>query len=174
MSLLLDALKKAAEQKAAKNKSEGSESRPSDETLLDDGAEDITELMKGADEGSRQSRSSVRDETELDEADLGTPVEQTRVESQDRTDTRLEGPDATETQIPSASAQMETGEDETIIFAEDDVSDFMADPAHAEREARARDDETDLSQLAAREDNTDISQSVQARETLPPLSLIHI
>ncbi|MFZ9039110.1 MAG: tetratricopeptide repeat protein [Gammaproteobacteria bacterium] len=168
MSLLLDALKKAAEQKAAKNKSEGSESRPSDETLLDNGAEDITELMKSADDGSRQSRPAVRDETELDEAELETRVEQTRVESQDRTDTRLEGSDATETEIPSASAQIETGEDETIIFAEDDGADFTGASALAELEARTPDDETDLSQLAGREDNTDISQSFQARETLPP------
>ncbi|NCF37935.1 MAG: tetratricopeptide repeat protein [Gammaproteobacteria bacterium] len=168
MSLLLDALKKAAEQKAAKNKSEGSESRPSDETLLDNGTEDITELMKSADDGSRQSRPAVRDETELDEAELETRVEQTRVESQDRTDTRLEGFDATETEIPSASAQIETGEDETIIFAEDDGADFTGASALAELEARTPDDETDLSQLAGREDNTDISQSFQARETLPP------
>jgi hypothetical protein len=57
MSLLLDALKKAAEQKAAKNKSEAPGAGPSDETQLDDGAEDITELMKGADDGLKQSNS---------------------------------------------------------------------------------------------------------------------
>ena len=164
MSLLLDALKKAAEQKAAKNKSEAPDAGPSDETQLDDGAEDITELMKAADEGSRQSRPASRDETELDEAESETRIEDTRVEPQDRTDTRLEGPDATETEIPSASAQMETGEDETILFAEDDEADFLGDPAPVNREARAPDDETDLSQLAAREDNTDLSQSFQTRE----------
>jgi tetratricopeptide (TPR) repeat protein len=166
MSLLLDALKKAAEQKAEKNKSEAPEARSSDETLLDDDAEDITGLMKGADDGLQQSRPSVRDETELDEPE--PPVEQARTESQDRTDTRLETSDTTETETASASAQMQTGEDETIIFAEDDVADFMGDPALVNREARAPDDETNLSQLAALEENTDISQSVQARESLSP------
>ena len=167
MSLLLDALKKAAEQKAEKNKSEAPEARSSEETLLDDGAEDITELMKGADDGLQQSRPPVRDETELDEPEPETPVEQTRVEPQDRTDTRLETSDTTETETPSASEQMQTGEDETIIFAEDDVSDFMGGSEHDSREARAPEDETELNQPAAPEDDTDVNQPVQAHAAPP-------
>ncbi len=167
MSLLLDALKKAAEQKAAKNKSEAPDAGPSDETQLDDGVEDITELMKGADDGLKQSRPSVRDETELDEPELQTAVEQTRVEPQDRTDTRLETSDTTETETPSASEQMQTGEDETIIFADEDVSDFMGGSEHVSHESRALEDETELNQPVAAEDDTGVGQPPQAQATPP-------
>ena len=44
MSLLLDALKKAAEQKAQKSKSESSPERTSDETLLEAAADDAARL----------------------------------------------------------------------------------------------------------------------------------
>jgi tetratricopeptide (TPR) repeat protein len=169
MSLLLDALKKAAEQKAAKNKSEAPGAGPSDETQLDDGAEDITELMKGADDGLKQSRPSVRDETEteLDEPELQTAVEQTRVEPQDRTDTRLETSDTTETETSSASEQMRTGEDETIIFADEDVSDFMDGSEHVSRDSRAPEDETQLNQPVVTEDDTGVGQPPQAPATPP-------
>ena len=164
MSLLLDALKKAAEQKAEKNRQESAGAGTSDETVVDAAAEDASELESG---NLRQTQSGLKDETEFDDSDYGTRLERSR---EDGFETRLDLTDPTETRPPSAQAQ--TGEDETLIFADEDVADFMGDPSYVSREPRAGDDETelgqdadetfaddtDLSQLAHREDETEISR----------------
>jgi len=155
MSLLLDALKKAAEQKAEKNKQETAETGSSDETLIETAAEDVSELEDG---GLRSPQRGMQDETEIDNSDFDTRLERTRVEPEDGTETRLDKPDQTETETRSASAQMQTGEDETIIFAEEDVSDFMGEPRYVDREERVLEDETELSQLAPREDETGVGE----------------
>ena len=158
MSLLLDALKKAAEQKAEKNKQEVPPAGSSDETEVVAVAEDVSELEGGVDSNLRHSQRALQDETEIDDSDFNTRLEQTRVEREDGTDTRLEGPDNTATEIPALSAQMQTGEDETIIFAEEDVEDFMGETRLTDREQRAPEDETDLSQLAPSEDQTAVGE----------------
>jgi hypothetical protein len=159
MSLLLDALKKAAEQKAAKSSKEIPATRPSDETEISSGAEDISELLAGAASHLQESQPDADDETELDIAEIQTRLEQNRIEREHSDETELEIPDSTRTQAPSLSAQMQTGEDETIIFAAEDVSDFLGDPESVNREPR---DETELSQLAS--DATDLSQEVSQRD----------
>jgi len=158
MSLLLDALKKAAEQKAEKNKQEVPQPGSSDETEIHVAAEDISKLEGGADSGLRQSERALQDQTEIDDSELNTRSERTLIEPDDGTETRLEIPDTTETETRSFSAQMQTGEDETIIFADEDVADFMGEPELVTREPRAPEDETDLSQLAPREDATDVGE----------------
>ena len=159
MSLLLDALKKAAEQKAAKSSKEIPATRPSDETEISSGAEDISELLAGAASHLQESQPDADDETELDIAEIQTRLEQNRIEREHSDETELEIPDSTRTQAPSLSAQMQTGEDETIIFAAEDVSDFLGDPESVNREPQ---DETELSQLAS--DATDLSQEVSQRD----------
>ena len=125
MSLLLDALKKAAEQKAAKSKQEEiPAATPSDETEITAAAEDISELEQGAGRGLPQSRRVTEDETEIGDRD------------------------ATLTETPSLSEQMRTGEDETIIFAEEDVSDFLGEPELVQRQSKSDDDATDLDQTS--------------------------
>ena len=70
MSLLLDALKKAAEQKAEKSREESREGRPSDETQLNLPREDISELEQADEALARRARRAGRDETELDQSEL--------------------------------------------------------------------------------------------------------
>ena len=101
MSLLLDALKKAAQQKAEKSRQEEvTEANSPDETLI----------------------TAAADQTEL------------------------EIPDSTLTQTPSLSAQIQTGEDETIVFAEEDISDFLGEPELVSRERKSHDDATEVDQ----------------------------
>lgn len=199
MSLLLDALKKAAEQKAVKSRAESLEGKSSDETVLNPPKEDISEIEQLKDSRTRRVQRAGEDETELDHSELETRLEQTRRQRKDGDETGLDvseynESDATEYQSPaggarrdanetqlevneqtitqtsSFSAQMQTGEDETIIFAEEDVSEFLGEPEMIRREKKRPEDETDLSQVAddesayrtarkrAGEDETDLSQ----------------
>jgi len=168
MSLLLDALKKAAEQKAAKSRQEEiSAASPSDETEITAAAEDLSELEQGAGRGAQQSERDREDETELDSSEMRTRLEQTLVEREEADDTEIEIPDSTQTRTPSLSSQMQSGEDETIIFAEEDVSDFLGEPELVNREAR---DETDLSQLAG--DATDLSQVASQQDVAGPADTV--
>ena len=82
-------------------------------------------LGADADNRLQQSQHDTEDETELDTSQFQTRLERTRLEREDSDDTELEIPDSTQTQAPSLSAQMQTGEDETIIFDAEDVSDFL-------------------------------------------------
>ena len=163
MSLLLDALKKAAEQKAEKSRQEETPAvTPSDETEITAAAEDLSEL-EGAGRGSQQSERDREDETELDTSEMRTRLERTLIEREDANDTEIEFPDSTHTQAPSLSSQMQTGEDETIVFAAEDVSDFLGEPELVNREPR---DETDLSRLPV--DATDLSQVAPQQDAAKP------
>jgi tetratricopeptide (TPR) repeat protein len=122
MSLLLDALKKAAEQKAAKSRQEEAETSSSDQTEVTVAGEDISALEDSADDNLQHSRRDVGDDTEIEE------------------------PDSTITQTSSPGAKMQTGEDETIVFAEEDVSDFLGEPELVNRDTKSHDDATDLDQ----------------------------
>ena len=164
MSLLLDALKKAAEQKAEKSRQEETPAaRPSDETEITAAAEDLSELEQSAGRGSQQSQRDREDETELDTSEMRTRLERTLIEREDANDTEIEFPDSTHTQAPSLSSQMQTGEDETIVFAAEDVSDFLGEPELVNREPR---DETDLSRLPV--DATDLSQVAPQQDAAKP------
>ncbi len=141
MSLLLDALKKAAEQKAQKSKQEQQpESSTSDVTEVYEAPETAAELEARAD----QARSR-RD-----------PADETGLEYDEETRTRAADP----------SRQMQTGEDETIVFSDDDVSDFLDGPRYAERRpddetdlsAPPRDDATELRLRPPRDEETDLSR----------------
>ena len=72
MSLLLDALKKAAEQKAAKNKQDLTEPPSSDETVLNPGPEHVSAREGGVDGGTQQSSPALPDETEIDESETAS------------------------------------------------------------------------------------------------------
>jgi Tfp pilus assembly protein PilF len=147
MSLLLDALKKAAQQKAEKSREDIPEAETSDETIVVSAPEDISELEAADEVLSNSQLEDTRLERSADETGLKTP---------DPTETGLEIPDSTETRQADLSTQMQTGEDETIVFAEEDVSDFLGEPELVNRDVQ---DETDLSQLAQPDDRTDLSKA---------------
>ena len=98
MSLLLDALKKAAEQKAEKSK-EDTPQRPSDETVVD-AAGDISELEGDDDSELQAPRPGSHDETELDHSELEARLERTQAAApaEGRDDTGIDVPDQTETE----------------------------------------------------------------------------
>ncbi len=144
MSLLLDALKKAAEQKAEKSREDIPEAETSDETVVVSAAEDISEL-EDADEVLQSSQRELEDETQIDDSVLQTQLEDTQLE-RGADETSIEIPDATEAQHTDLSTQMQTGEDETIVFAEGDVSDFMGEPELVNRQSQDEpdDDQTEV------------------------------
>ena len=144
MSLLLDALKKAAEQKAEKSREDIPGAETSDETIVVSAAEDISEL-EDADRALQSSQRELEDETQIDDSRLQTQLEDTQLE-RSADETSIELPDPTETQHTDLSTQMQTGEDETIVFAEEDVADFMGEPELVNRESRdeTRDDQTEI------------------------------
>ena len=147
MSLLLDALKKAAQQKAEKSRQEEAlTASPSDEAVLAPAAEETTVLEADAGNNMQQSQRDAEDETELDTSQFQARLERTQIEREDSDDTELEIPDTAQTQAPSLSAQMQTGEDETIVFDAVDVSDFLGEPELVRRETKNHDDPTDLDQ----------------------------
>jgi len=158
MSLLLDALKKAAEQKAQKSQSE----QTPDETLLDAAADDATRQTVSGDGSARQAD----DETEFEHSELGTRLDRsgrargagddTRLEALEKTETRtvhsqpgrstddetgLDMPDATKTNfqraIPEHSVEDETGLD---IPQTEDIEDSGEDDLPGDM--RSEDDET--------------------------------
>ncbi|MDJ0778491.1 MAG: tetratricopeptide repeat protein [Gammaproteobacteria bacterium] len=158
MSLLLDALKKAAEQKAEKSKQKEAPQSSGDETIIAATPEDASALETGDDAGSQVLPRDVEDETELNAAELEARYERSRSEGAAGDETDIEAPEQTDTHIPEPSAQLQTGEDETIVFVDDDVSEFMGDPAYINRD-RPPEDETDLSQAEVAEDQTGIEQT---------------
>ncbi len=124
MSLLLDALKKAAEKKAAKSRQEeAAETSSSAETEIAAAVENVSEF-----------------------------------ENPDSTQTR------TQNLAPSLSEQMQTGEDETTVLGEEDVSDFLGEPELVRRDQQSSADDTQLDQTEyqvhqAPGDNTEVDQT---------------
>jgi Tfp pilus assembly protein PilF len=124
MSLLLDALKKAAEKKAAKSRQEeAAETSSSAETEIAAAVENVSEF-----------------------------------ENPDSTQTR------TQNLAPSLSEQMQTGEDETTVLGEEDVSDFLGEPELVRRDQQSSADDTQLDQTEyqvhqAPVDNTEVDQT---------------
>ncbi len=157
MSLLLDALKKAAEQKAQKSKQEQQpESPSSDATEVYETSEKASELEARGDDRLQQSRQG-RDETQLDESEFDTQVDQTEVRLDPDDETGIEYAEETRTWVVDPSQQMQTGEDETIVFSDEDVSDFLDEPTRVERRP---DDETELTRsLDETEHDTEHTQA---------------
>ncbi len=155
MSLLLDALKKAAEQKAEKSREDIPQAETSDETIVVSAPEDISEL-EDPDNILQSSQREPEDETQIDDSTLQTQLEDTHFE-RGVDDTSIEIPDATETQHTDLSTQMQTDEDETIVFAEGDVSDFMGEPELVNRP----------SQTPAGDDQTEVQTHIEQGDELP-------
>lgn len=152
MSLLLDALKKAAEQKAAKTRDEEPRSGASspDETVLD---ASTAEAQEGSTEDDSIPRHQLEDETELDHSELQTRLESLQGEREDRTEI---GFDATETRSTSPG-QAGPGEDETVIVDKDDAATALgqADSGEEQTVIVDEDDATEaLAQARSGEDQT--------------------
>ncbi len=115
MSLLLDALKKAAEQKAQQSKLELSPERTSDETLLEVAADDASRLGVS---GDGSVRLADDDETEFDQSELGARLDRSGRERGAGDDTGLELPDTTETPVGQRQPDF-GGDDETSLDLSD-------------------------------------------------------
>jgi len=165
MSLLLDALKKAAEQKAEKSREDIPAAETSDETIVVSAPEDISEL-EDADEILQTSGREPEDETQIDESQLQTQLEDTRLE-RDVDETSVEIPDQTETQHTDLSTQMQTGEDETIVFADGDVSDFMGEPELVNRQPQDQpgDDQTEVQTHIETSDESPVGDETEFDQT---------
>ncbi len=154
MSLLLDALKKAAEQKAQKSKQEQQPETPSsDVTEVYEAPETAAELDARGEGSQQQPPRQGHDETQLDQSELEVPAGQTRSRRDPTDETGLDFDEETRTRLADPSRQMQTGEDETIVFSDEDVSEFLDGPVRAERRP---DDETDLSAPPPRDDSTEL------------------
>jgi len=149
MSLLLDALKKAAEQKAQKSQSEAPEQRSSDETVIRAGADEVF----GFDEG--ETGSNHGDETDLDHSEIRNRLEsdlsqriagdETGFDITDTTDSRsdaspagpvagddtgLDIPEVIESRPASTSPDQVAGDETALDIAE--VATAAPDPAAPE------------------------------------------
>ena len=168
MSLLLDALKKAAQQKAEKSSQEtpdAPEALASDETRLDLTAED-TSVFQDADDNLQQVRRDLGDETELtqmaaEQTDMSQSAPQTDAREDETELTQL----ATEqTELSQSTPQTDAHEDETeltqMAAEQTDLSQLASQTDAVElKDHDSREDETDLSQMAA--EQTDMSQAVR-------------
>ena len=165
MSLLLDALKKAAEQKAEKSREDIPGADTSDETIVVSAPEDISEL-EDADQVLQSSQPELEDETQIDDSRLQTQLEDTHLE-RGADDTSIEIPDPTETQHTDLSTQMQTGEDETIVFDEEDVSDFMGEPELVNRESQGQpgDDQTEVQTQIEQRDEAPVADETEFDQT---------
>jgi len=171
MSLLLDALKKAAAQKAQRSKSEAPAERTSDETLLE----------SGADRAAPAGTTGHSDETELDHSEINARLERGSVVRGGGDDTGLELTQTTDARIeqnqpPTANiddtgleisqgdehtlvnltAQLEISDAEPIVLESSDATDFVVEHDAINADRAVTEDETDLGQLDARENLTGI------------------
>ena len=153
MSLLLDALKKAAEQKAEKARAEeGPEVGAVDETgsnLAQVGA-----AGPQADEAGEPlpSGSPPKAESGIDLSDHSGRHASVRERPAASDDTGIDVHEQANSALAALSQQMETGEDESIVFADEDISEFMGDPRFINRIV---------------EEDTDLGQTVDAGEAEP-------
>ena len=144
MSLLLDALKRAAEQKAAKSKQQENADGDAPNAELDASTEDARDDS----EDSSLPQHRLEDETELDHSELDTRLRRVSGIGDDRTDTGLDVDDYSDSTLLPLSQRLKSGEDETLIFSVDDVAETVNDEGSA-ASSTAGDEETDLSMLAA-------------------------
>ncbi len=163
MSLLLDALKKAAEQKARKNQQEKQpETTSTDVTDVRTTPEDASGIDQRV---SRPPppRDDARDQTQLNATEFDT-----RAEPGPYGDTQIESGDETRTEVEDLSRQMQTGEDETIVFADEDTSSFadasqpagpLTDDGTLIHDTEIGDDETEIVSTTAYTDDTELDRS---------------
>ena len=143
MSLLLDALKRAAEQKAAKSKQQENASGGARDAVLDASTADA----RVDDEDSSLSQHRLEDDTGLDHSELDTRLRRVSGIGEDSTDTGLDAEDYSDSSLSPLSKQLKSGEDETLIFSVDDVAETISEERAAP--SRGAEDDTDLDMLAA-------------------------
>ena len=159
MSLLLDALKKAAEQKAQQGKSELSPSPEltSDETLLEIAADDASRPGVSDDNSLRLADD---DETEFDHSDLGARLDRSGRERGVADDTGLELPDKTETRIGQSQPDPGVDEETRLDLPDATKTNIEQDlPTHSMRDETALD-------IAETEDVED-SDEAESSEQMP-------
>ena len=165
-------------------------SAPSDRVAGDDTGLDIAEAVEVVDDSAAPGHDAD-DETGLDipeddevvddaaapgpsagdDTGLDIPdVTESRLETghsvrADLDETGLDIADITEARSAELSEQMQTGDEEIIVFADEDATDFAeASDADAEASAPAAGDETDISQPAASADETESALLERDRE----------
>ncbi len=149
MSLLLDALKKAAEQKAEKSRHEAAAATPSNETDVTAIAEGHPEPGQDVEPGSQQTTDAGKDETELDisetkirpdrgrnERELADETDLGPVAQKDDTDIGepLPADDASETPPGPGTKQANDDEDMSLLLVDrDDANLTRPGPATGQR-----------------------------------------
>ncbi|MCP4335434.1 MAG: tetratricopeptide repeat protein [Gammaproteobacteria bacterium] len=133
MSLLLDALKKAAQQKAQKSQQEAPSQRDSDETLIRTGADDISGF-----DVSETGRARA-EETELDHSEIRNRLESDLSQRIAGDETGFDIPDTTNTDAGSAPQEPVSGDETGLDMA--DVTEYRSVSAPSDRVAG---DETGL------------------------------
>ena len=73
-------------------------------------------------------RHQLEDETELNQTELQTHLESTVFDHEDSDKTAIDEREETQTELQTRIKQMQTGEDETIVFDERDITEFMDEP----------------------------------------------
>ena len=156
MSLLLDALKKAAQQKAQKSQQEVPEQRSSDETLIRASADDIAAL------DASETGSARADETELEHSEIRNRLESDLSQRIAGDEAGFDIPDTADTAAGSATPEPVTGDDTGLDIA--DVTGSRPDFAPSYRVAG---DETGLDIAEAVEvvDDSAVPEPVAGDET---------
>lgn len=147
MSLLLDALKKAAEQNAEINRKTDAEQKPSDETLL----RDQTNTKIASESGTTGQAPS----TEIDHSDISLENEEG-----DR--------HIVEADEPLADS---FDEDESMVFTDDDVSAFLGDDTLLRRQHEA-DGKQPQSDTASETNDIQSTESAEALDDELSISLV--
>ncbi len=139
MSLLLDALKKAAEQKAGLARKDDSLAKPStDEASTEAGSDFLTELLEEdiEDDEAVAFQSDVEIGLPLELEDLEEPDDEVAEETRSEHSVTL-------------SAQMQTGDDESMVFTTEVT--LAADPAQELTLAESEPDDEDRSEIDQKE-----------------------
>jgi tetratricopeptide (TPR) repeat protein len=112
MSLLLDALKKAAEQKAQQGQSEAPDQGSSDETLIRAGADDVFSFEES------ETGSARNDETELDHSEIRNRLESDLSQRIAGDETGLDIADTTDTRSATSPQEPVAGDETGLDIAD--------------------------------------------------------
>ena len=158
MSLLLDALKKAAEQKAEKSRQEAQVPDSKDETVVTSVSDDGTMFEAGADSTAQTVPRGLNDQTHIDATEMQTRVDATHSESEEV--------DATEMQTRVETTHIESEEhDATEMQTRVETTHFESEEHDAtEMQTRVEttqfdNDEVDATEMQTRVDSAEIDDT---------------
>ena len=171
MSLLLDALKKAAEQNAENKKETDTERKSSDDTLLLD--QTSTELVdETRTELADQTSTELVDETRTELADQTSS--ESNLSQYDETGIEYADDDDNPTVISDDEVAGNFYEDESLVLTEADVTDFLGDDTllrrEHDRDIEAQENDTEIetafTQTSIKQDDSKEDSSFSQNESV--------